>query len=336
MKRFKRGFALILGAAMAMSSAASLSADAIDFPGVAEFKGPDGYELMKMTTERAEYRCIDNHSSWYFYTNFWYNFAIFDVSDGELWAEIYEKYEAELAPDHYSASESQNNGEPVVCVQFYDLLDEGDTPDAADSIQDKTDVLEAAMREAFEAGILVDANYSALHVDRTHGQVEDQLRVSGYTGTADEMKAVVDEYNPEAAITLYQNSAGEDACAIKELTGNSTEELEALCAKIEETFAGCDANLVIVGTHAGFHDIGGTVDILFELKEEVSDIDSSGTVDITDAVMILQHYAESAVSGAAAASETNMDVNRDGSITIDDATEVLGIYAQNAAGVTES
>ena len=66
------------------------------------------------------------------------------------------------------------------------------------------------------------------------------------------------------------------------------------------------------------------------------DINADGTTDITDAMLILQHYAETAASGIVTASETNMDVNGDGSVDLDDASAVLQIYAENAAGVNAS
>ena len=67
------------------------------------------------------------------------------------------------------------------------------------------------------------------------------------------------------------------------------------------------------------------------------DVNADGKVDITDAALILQHYAQHAASSIYAAAETDaMDVNGDGSIDIADATKVLEIYAQSAAGVTAS
>ena len=67
------------------------------------------------------------------------------------------------------------------------------------------------------------------------------------------------------------------------------------------------------------------------------DVNADGKVDITDAALILQHYAQHAASSIYAAAETDaMDVNGDGNIDIADATKVLEIYAQSAAGVTAS
>ncbi|MBQ8724404.1 MAG: hypothetical protein IJY74_01875, partial [Oscillospiraceae bacterium] len=63
------------------------------------------------------------------------------------------------------------------------------------------------------------------------------------------------------------------------------------------------------------------------------DIDQNGTVEITDATAILQHYANAAAGVAAASEENPMDVNGDGAVGIDDASFVLGVYAELAAGL---
>ena len=336
MKKMKKVLALLLGAAITGSTAvcSALQADAITSL-VTEIKTPDGYELVEMTSECVTYRETENHYTLRYYRNICYNFTNFAVSDGEVWAEIYAKYETALDADRYFVSEGQLNNEPAVWVQFYDLLDEGDTPDIAESIQDKTDVIHNIMNEAFDAGILLSADYSAIQASSSSGQIEDQLRVKGFTGTQDALKAAVAEYYPEATITLSQNENGEDIYAIKDFTSSSVEEMEELCVKIEETFAGSSAHLVIISATSGTVDLGSTVDVLAELKETACDIDGSGTVDISDATAVLLHYANSA-AGVIAAAEANMDVNRNGSVDLDDAAAVLQIYAENAAGVDAS
>ncbi len=64
------------------------------------------------------------------------------------------------------------------------------------------------------------------------------------------------------------------------------------------------------------------------------DADSSGTVDLDDAVLILQHYANTAAGISPASADTDlMDVNGSGTVDLDDAVEVLTIYAETAAGL---
>ena len=70
---------------------------------------------------------------------------------------------------------------------------------------------------------------------------------------------------------------------------------------------------------------------------ETGDIDSNGTVDISDATAVLSMYAESAAGISSAiytsAASDPADINGDGSIDISDATAILIYYTQNAAGL---
>lgn len=67
------------------------------------------------------------------------------------------------------------------------------------------------------------------------------------------------------------------------------------------------------------------------------DVDGNGTVELTDATIVLTMYAKSAASIELDETEKRQlaaaDVNKNGSIDLSDATEVLSIYARNAAGL---
>ena len=67
------------------------------------------------------------------------------------------------------------------------------------------------------------------------------------------------------------------------------------------------------------------------------DVDDNGSVDISDATLVLTYYAKQAAGintddfkdGQSKAA----DINADGTVDISDATDILTIYAKNAAGL---
>lgn len=67
------------------------------------------------------------------------------------------------------------------------------------------------------------------------------------------------------------------------------------------------------------------------------DVDDNGIVDPADAIMILQMYAQAAVSADKSMYTEHQieaaDVNADGTVTVDDAIMVLTFYAKTAAGM---
>lgn len=67
------------------------------------------------------------------------------------------------------------------------------------------------------------------------------------------------------------------------------------------------------------------------------DVDNNGTIDISDAALVLTYYAKQA-AGIAAENFTSIqikaaDINMDGNADISDAAEILSIYALNAAEI---
>ena len=74
------------------------------------------------------------------------------------------------------------------------------------------------------------------------------------------------------------------------------------------------------------------------LKEscDMGDVNANDTIDITDATLILTHYAQTAAGLPSSLTEAQLsagDTDRDSSITIADATAILKYYAEKAAGL---
>ncbi|MGN0630892.1 MAG: leucine-rich repeat protein, partial [Ruminococcus sp.] len=117
-----------------------------------------------------------------------------------------------------------------------------------------------------------------------------------------------------------------------------------------EAFYGC-YNLTDIwfeGTQSEWNavEIGADNDYLekatvhFESSSEKGNINGDEVVDISDATMVLNIYANLAagidVSDYTEAQISAADVDSDGNVTITDATFILTYYAQNAAGIETS
>ncbi|MBQ8688628.1 MAG: dockerin type I repeat-containing protein [Ruminococcus sp.] len=353
MKRFKRGFALILGAAMAMSAVTALSVDArtnyIDEP----FVLPAGFEEYEVFDDAGLLSWINNstHSEKHAYipywfddginvrylcfTNFHYNNVEVTTNNKELWQEIYQKYGEELDFDYVTDFYTQN-ADGTYTGYLYDDCDENgyEFADPAKA-EDKSALIQEMCAEMYEAGCVTEATYTPYTAIYAVGWESPVINVwnLGETGDSEvgKLQEILSQFRADGTVKY------DETTECYSLVIDSLQAPDLMYA-IKEVYPDAIGNM---GTFqmTSSKVSAEAVDLLAALEQEENvpgDVNADGTTDITDAVLILQHYAESAASGAAAASETNMDVNRDGSITIDDATEVLGIYAQNAAGVTES
>ena len=206
------------------------------------------------------------------------------------------------------------------------------------AIREKYSILKEMCKEMYEAGCIEAAEYRPFCGIGTRYDTFD-FWVKGFAGSADELeKTVTDVYeyatiraatvegNYQIKVCTQSDSTAEDFFAVLDAVNAMDSDFE-----VGVELENFDESVYVPSLSSE------SVNLLTIIQKEAAcDVDGSGTVDISDAVLILQHYAESAASGAATASETDMDVDSDGSITIDDATEVLGIYAQNAAGVMGS
>ncbi len=76
--------------------------------------------------------------------------------------------------------------------------------------------------------------------------------------------------------------------------------------------------------------------VVLEKAFAKGDVNADNTVNISDATLILTHYANTAASLSSGLTEAQLsagDTDEDGSITITDATAILTYYAQTAAGL---
>ena len=343
MNKKKYGKAVALGlilsvCAMHPDMTAEGAYEAVDGIDLSSFMIQDGYEKCSPSfTALKDYEKYDD--SFYYarykqdsnsydlisYYDFHYNCVTLILSDSVNFDAAYEAYFTDLDFD-------------VICddgmIRIYDTADEGDNPISPVTVERKVNEAKALCKKIYGDGILEYAVYSTAKVYYDRCSVENAICCT-FEGTADALSEIAGKYSDNH--TIRASETEENAYTIEFHDIQTLNRLDEICNSfnseddIPSVYRGSDSDLIVRFAAIGEMDLLAAVQ-----KEAACDVDGSGTVDISDAVLILQHYAESAASGAAAASETNMDVNGDGSITIDDATEVLGIYAQNAAGVTES
>ena len=259
--------------------------------------------------------------------------------------EVYEKYSEELDYDYtfqwntWGLSSLMSGSMPLNMLAFYDNRDEIGNVTAVDSaIPDKQEQVKAFCEELYQLGLIDRAAYVGYAPALAHfSMVTTDFVIDNVAASAEELLSIVSVINED--ITVVENVVEEN---VSYVIGNieNPDDLWAAAAALRAAYPESEFDNHEYGIEP-YNFLGiETVDILALLEMESNipdgDVNADGTTDITDAVLILQHYAESAASGVSTASETNMDVNGDGSIDLDDASAVLQIYAENAAGVDAS
>ncbi len=79
-----------------------------------------------------------------------------------------------------------------------------------------------------------------------------------------------------------------------------------------------------------------TLNIVLEKAGAKGDVNANSLIDISDATLVLTHYAQTAAGMGGSLSEAQLkagDTDGDSSITISDATAILRYYAEKAAGL---
>ena len=347
MKIIKKVLALALGAVIAMGSAVPVSiaeAGNADVTGVYDINTiPEGFEAFENTELYEQYS--EYFDDLYFVYRHaedprrfvsYYHFTIsrIDITiTNDTWEEIYNKYSEKLGMDNVTLL---SDGTTVRIEEAISMsADAYEDPKAAliekyNAIEEKYALLMQMCSEMYQSDCIEAAAYRAFHGSPKE-LYTGQFLVEEYAGTLEELEAVVTNVCADAVVKKTDTN------------------YRIVCPTAEDFFAAAEAVKAMEGEHIVDVDINvyyesgeavpelgsEVIDMISVLQEAYAfgDINADGTTDITDAVLILQHYAEIAASGASAAAETNMDVNGDGSVDLDDAAAVLQIYAENAAGV---
>ena len=335
MKKMNRVLALLLGGAMAITSTGNLTADAI-----AQIFGggevPEGYTELE-TYGVTDWIAGENEPCRIFQSNekSWLHIAWIGIRHNEVyirfhadnseWVPIYEKYAEELDFDRSFVH--------VGSFQAYDYLDENGDPAAyPGDIAYKYEILQrmCAEMQRIDPDMICSFSYRAYEACGcygTHGS--DYVYVKGTEADLEEIQECVtaldETFTVESETDGYIVHTHDEDKIFKAVADIRTAYPEA---KVYGTF-GVDESALPEYTL-------GELDILAVVQEayDAGDINADNATDLTDAVLILQSYAESAATGAAAADM--MDTNDDGSVNIDDAAKVLEMYAQNAAGLNAS
>ena len=254
------------------------------------------------------------------------------------WESLYEPYKDAIAFDYVDSDILTLNGEDVLFLFCCDKPEEGEDIRNPVSVESKFEVIQKMCADMNEQGSLLKADYTGTITIYHCKMLYNTVSIKNYAGTEDELMQIASQFTNDVSVK-YVEQYGLYNVSLSGLAHYG--EMYRFCDAVRTAYPECKTCIQLSGDEAGGKTVSTeTIDILSALEQipesANGDINADGTTDITDAVLILQHYAESAASGASAAAETNMDVNGDGSVDLDDATAVLQIYAENAAGVDAS
>ena len=346
MMKIKKSLAVILGAAMTMSTIPSFTSEAVAI--FFENSGvPGGYE------EFEDYGLLSEYADAYAYDTV--NYRVFrnitnpqyiiiqdaakqnflqisfekTLTDSSVVESIFNEYKDALDYDHVQIYELSGR----IYIQCYDDKNEdGNYTYNPEDIADKSLFVKELTRKLYDTGHVRSANYVRYTVSGGQTIIDNTyMYIDGYTGNEEELQNFLTEYDDSYVLEIDENRDGSYKVDIS-ATGEDIR--WKLGAAIEEKFPEADATTNTYTEETGSQNNLGSVDLLTSIREEIScDTDQSGTVEITDATAILASYANTAAGVAAASAENPMDVNGDGAVGIDDATFVLTVYAELAAGM---
>lgn len=342
---------MILGGVMAFVTLLPMNADAIfiDDP----LEAPEGYvefddegmllwsfDVTSDSTHDDVYTAyrkqLENEERLLVYHSYKYNYTEFTVVNAgiETYDAIYSKYSEALGMDyHYRADPPVMQSDYDVTAIMCDMYDEnGNETKDPSAMEDKSALIQEMVAEMYAAGCIKEAVYKSVvcnAVRGTYSGINAMLHTEDDAAEYDALQVIVSEFT-DGEIKSYSE---EYSCYYIDVELLESQELYTA---IQEAYPDTTGSVVLYFLYTDGTVNTKEIDILAALRYQAADINADGTTDITDAVLILQHYAEGAASGVAAEFETNMDINGDSSVDLDDATEVLQIYAENAAGVSAS
>ncbi|MGN0632100.1 MAG: dockerin type I domain-containing protein [Ruminococcus sp.] len=345
MKKFKKALALTLGAAMAVSMAGSLNADAL---GIFSYDLEiEGYEVIDISNVFDEYWRTDIYGIQRFY---WdtethqslralfdpkYNETHLQIENNETniakLNEIYSKYESELGFDYFYRSEYDG----YLFVHAYHKYDsDGQQTFDVSSMPDKSKLVQKFVDELYETGIVESAEYSRMAMGMSCGDfydtsafiaecpplsADDFEKISQMTSNAEITATAFEEDN----VTEFRVDSIADSTEFI----NIITDIKTFCPESKIQMPEGKAFAVFASSNA---DYANTINLL---DPYICDINGDGKADTADAAQILTSYAENASGILKTAESDSMDVNGDGTVDTQDASYVLAYYAEAAAGI---
>ncbi len=248
--------------------------------------------------------------------------------------EIYSKYSESLDMDYH-----HRNDPPVkqpdndVTATLYDCYDENGKETKDPSVmEDKFELIQEMCAEMYEAGCITEADYMGITASPSFGWCSGlyvSLNTNDDKTEYDKLNQIVSGFT-DGKIKSYSDEDG-----VYYLDADLLE-ADELNSAIQEVYPDAAAHTLLEFQTTTSTVNTESLNLLSALSYEISDVNADGKTDITDATLILQHYAQSAASISTASEIDTMDVNGDGNIDIADATKVLEIYAQRAVGLIVS
>ncbi len=344
MTKIKRRLSVLIGTVLAVSSICIM-------PVNAEFQTTD-------TTEFEGYEQIEDYGIFSFvaetksgeekYLTYWdteshrdliviepaiYNVCHVKIIDSsvnmEKYEEIYNNYADKLDFDHAGETSYAD----WTAVHFHDNLDaNGEISFDVTAGRDIYSTFKKMCAELYDAGIISEASHAKYSMSRHDGYLDYSygLKIKDISATNDELLETVVAIDDTLEIGSDEYTGADFAIIGIDTPEKFMTVAEAIKIKYPESVLYSDS---LFAEEAGYITSGST-NILTAIQEESScDTDNSGEIEITDATVILESYANTAAGIATASEENPMDVNGDGTVGIDDATFVLTVYAELAAGL---
>ncbi|MBQ8688124.1 MAG: hypothetical protein IJ512_06200 [Ruminococcus sp.] len=250
-----------------------------------------------------------------------YNVTTFEISDTEQFSQIYAKYESTLNFDSYTLTE-MDGFYTAVMYHKQKVCSDFSFPMQLDTIQAMCDEMKAA-------GIVNSAVYNYCSYPTAalaYADFSSILLEESLTTETEGMAEILEKHS------AYIESVSENKI---KLFRASSDQMVAVVEDIMAAFPGYSVHpdaAFYLDTYSGSHS--PRLDLLTNsiLDFPKEDVNQSGSTDIEDAIIVLQLYAENAVSGTSEFPEA-YDVDGNGTLDIKDASNVLSCYANAAAGV---
>lgn len=329
MKRLNKVLVFLTSAVMATSAMSGLSAYAFGqwggFDSVITNPDTDIYEEYTFDSKRVVYRRIDDPYMYYTYKDFKYNYLTCIVEYCPNVDDIYSKYSRLLNFD-YSKFDIVDDG---MRITMYDVLDEWDDPREANSINDKQGIIKRFCSELQECGCLVDAEYVAFKTTVEEGQTLQDVHMDNFTGTLEEIQAVVDKYADSASVELNDDNNSYDII-VEDIAGFSD-----FVSMYDELNTLCDTASISVPT-IRLADLRSantnTINVLNVIGDNSNgfiygDLNADGKIGISDAIIL-----NKAITGVIILNtdqEMAADVNVDRKVDPHDLFDLLSFLVDN-------
>lgn len=288
MKRLNKVLVFLTSAVMAASAMSGLSAYAFGqwggFDSVITNPDTDIYEEYTFDSKRVVYRRIDDPYMYYTYKDFKYNYLTCIVEYCPNVDDIYSKYSMLLSFD-YSKFDLVDGH---IRITMYDVLDEWDDPRVADSVMDKQVMIKMFCSELQECGCLIEAEYVAFKTNVEEGQTLQDMHMDNFTGTLEEIQAVVDKYADSASVELNDNNNSYDII-VEDIAGFS--DFVSMYDELNTLSDRATLSVRTISLNDARSEGTGKVDVLNVIGNEshnflYGDLNADGKVGISDAIIL--------------------------------------------------